>query len=377
MALTVSILVGGVSVGVLGADAVAGAVGAQNWTAPVAVAGADSGLNSVSCPDANDCTAVGVRVAPGGDKAIVETETAGVWAASATKVDSPLFAVLSSVSCADAADCTAVGATDAGAPLYVTESGGTWGPATDFSGFTGAAEVTSVSCTAPTECAAVGGTDTGEPFYVSESAGVWGSPTVVKPAGTAGIFASVSCSDASDCTAVGEDQDTPTYADRPFYATESGGVWGAAAVVTGPGTQGVFYSVSCSDATDCTAVGGAGADVSTGVYTGAIAATESGGTWGAFSVIPKPSGAVPGDLTSVSCWSATNCTAIGAKGAKNNIPVFTTDTGGSWAPIVRNEPIATALVGVSCTAALACTGVGYGHPALHEYDAMYVVESPT
>jgi hypothetical protein len=200
---------------------------------------------------------------------------------------------------------------------------------------------------------------------------------VVTPAGTAGIFAGVSCSDASDCTAVGEDQDAPTYADRPFYATESGGVWGVATVVPGAGTLGVFYSVSCSDATDCTAVGGAGGDVSSGVYTGAIAATESGGTWGDFAVVPKVNGGDAGDFDSVSCWSATNCTAIGAKGTRGNRPVFATDSGGTWAPLMQNEPIATAEVSVSCTGALACAAVGYGHPALHQYDAMYVVESPT
>jgi hypothetical protein len=261
--------------------------------------------------------------------------------------------------------------------MYITESGGTWGPVTNFSGFTSTAQVTSVSCTAAGDCTAVGGTDAGDPFYVTESSGVWGSPTVVTPAGTAGIFASVSCSDASDCTAVGEDQNAPTYADRPFYATESGGVWGAATVVSGAGTLGVFYSVSCSDATDCTAVGGAGGDVSSGVYTGAIAATESGGTWGDFAFVPKLNGKDGGHLDSVSCWSATNCTAIGAKGAKGNRPSFATDSGGTWAPLMGNEPIATAEVSVSCTGALACTAVGYGHPALHQYDAMYVVESPT
>jgi hypothetical protein len=372
--MSASILIG-VALSAISSGSVAGAsITAQNWSAPVAVAAADSGLNSVSCPDANDCTAVGVRVAASGDKPIVETEAGGVWAPSVTKVDAPLAAALAGVSCSDATDCTAVGETDAGAPIYITESGGTWGPATDFSGFTGAAVVTGVSCVDATDCTAVGYTGSEDPFYVTETGGTWGSPTVVTPAGEGAVFASVSCSDATDCTAVGYDVDPPTYTARPFYTTESGGTWGSGIVVAGPGTEGAFYGVSCSDASDCTAVGGAGADVGSGVYTGAIAATESSGTWGNFTVIPKPNDVAAGHLDSVSCWSATNCTAVGDNGDR---PVFATDSSGTWAPLIRNEPVATAVVDVSCSGAFVCAAAGYGHPALHKYDAMYVTESPT
>jgi hypothetical protein len=198
---------------------------------------------------------------------------------------------------------------------------------------------------------------------------------VVTPAGAGGIFASVSCSDASDCTAVGIDEDSPTFAARPFYATESAGTWGAAIIVGGPGTQGAFYSVSCSDPTDCTAVGGAGPNVLSGKYTGAIAATDSGGTWGSFAVVPRANGLDLGDLVTVSCWSATNCTAVGDSG--HDRPVFSTDTAGTWSPLVKTEAKGNAVVSVSCAAAETCTAVGYGHqhPAEAHYDAMYVTES--
>ena len=51
------------------------------------------------------------------------------------------------------------------------------------------------------------------------------------------LFAGVSCTDATDCTAVGYDDH-----DEPFYAVETEGVWGPATEVTAPGGGGYFQA---------------------------------------------------------------------------------------------------------------------------------------
>ena len=79
----------------------------------------------------------------------------------------------------------------------------------------------------------------------------WGTPGEVSGPGGSGLFQGVSCTDASDCTAVGYDNNR-----QPIYATETGGTWGTPTEVTGSdGGGGYFFGVSCTDATDCTAAG--------------------------------------------------------------------------------------------------------------------------
>ena len=64
-------------------------------------------------------------------------------------------------------------------------------------------------------------TTNGQPVYVTDANGTWGSVTEVPGApGGSGSFSGVSCTGASDCTAVGQDADG-----QPIYATESHGVW--------------------------------------------------------------------------------------------------------------------------------------------------------
>jgi hypothetical protein len=82
------------------------------------------------------------------------------------------------------------------------------------------------------------------PSYVTETDGTWGQVTVV-PGLADAQFRAVSCTDATDCTAVG--------GGGPMFATETDGTWGS---VTLSGGVVYYEGVSCTDATHCTAVGG-------------------------------------------------------------------------------------------------------------------------
>ena len=175
----------------------------------------------------------------------------------------------------------------------------------------------------------------------------WGTATEVPVPSPPGTFSSVSCTDASDCTAVGGDDSNG----EPIYATESGGTWGTPTEIPTP-NGGSFNAVSCSDATDCTAVGDA--------WNGQeFYATESGGTWGAVTEIPTPNG---GGFNGVSCSDATDCTAVGGD-------YIATESGGTWGtPTEIPTPYGGSFNAVICSDATDCTAVGgpynsnYGQP---------------
>ncbi len=156
-----------------------------------------------------------------------------------------------------------------------------------------------------------------------------------------GDSSGVSCSDALDCTAVGG---------LEFAVSESGGVWGAPAELSG--SPGGFTGVSCTGAGDCTAVGD-----SSDSQAGMIYATESGGTWGSVSELSFPPGAQGGHTYGVSCPAAGDCTAVGVDG--NQEPVSVTETNGTWEPMtIFPAPMGYYLQGVSCAAVGDCTAVG-------------------
>lgn len=175
--------------------------------------------------------------------------------------------------------------------------------------------------------------------------GAWGAATEISaPAGT-GTFNGLSCTTVY-CTAVGYDGNG-----QPIYASEGGGTWSSANEITVSG-GGQLNSVSCSGANDCTAVGLDNGDAEP------IIATETGGTWGTPTVV-----SVPGDgiFTGVSCASATNCTAVGYNFYGD--PIYATESGGTWGAATDISPPDDSgyafFYSVSCTAAGDCTAVGY------------------
>ena len=171
----------------------------------------------------------------------------------------------------------------------------------------------------------------------------------------------MSCTDATDCTAVGFGGNTNPDGDQePIYATESDGVWGAVTEVTGwSAPQAQFLGVSCTDATDCTAVGTSGSELDNQAE--AIYATESDGIWGTTSEFSGSPGG--GNLTGVSCTDAKDCTAVGVAGVNDNGPPdYVTESDGIWGPLTQfpgTSDDSNVFSGVSCTNATDCTAIGY------------------
>ena len=176
----------------------------------------------------------------------------------------PLSGSLDSVSCVDPTDCTAVGADNDQQPFYVTESDGVWGTPTQLAWPLGSGSFSAVSCPSVGNCTTVGTGEndpalTTEPLYATETNGTW-APVTEIPGGTSitglGEFtdlSAVSCAGSLDCTAVGDTGDMA--GNVPVYATETNGTWSAIETFSTSTGEGDLTAVSCTDAADCTAAG--------------------------------------------------------------------------------------------------------------------------
>jgi LPXTG-motif cell wall-anchored protein len=297
------------------------------------------------------------------------TSATGVWNQATPAVfdsgvpDTTSTAIgrFASVSCASAGNCTAVGKfKNAGGgqeAFTMTSTGGVWGQATPAVFATGVqkavpdAEFLSVSCASAGNCTAVGrfrnASNYREAFTMTSTGGVWGQASPAVFAGGVQFSAPndylqrVSCSSAGNCTAVGYFKNAASGTDA-FTMTSTGGVWGQAApAVFANGVQnstpnGNLYSVSCASAGNCTAVGyfnnAAGNKE-------AFTMTSTGGVWGQAAPAVFANGvqnSVPNDyLNWVSCASAGDCTAAGRyKDVNGNTQAFTmTSTGGTWGQV--------------------------------------------
>jgi hypothetical protein len=293
--------------------------------------------------------------------------------------------VLSGVSCAAPGTCAAVGtyydSSQRNSGLLLSESAGKWTTGVKATPPAGAVPghqvfLSRVSCASVGYCAAIGSYDTGrtqEGLLLTRSAGEW-SPGVLAtmPGGFSSpsvILSSVSCSSAGNCVAVGRYNDEAS-AQQALLVTEKAGTWSAGvqaplpADAVSPHTA-ELTSVSCPSDGNCTAVG---EYVDSAYHFQGLLLSESSGTWtaakAAMPAAVSPTGRV--DLTSVSCASAGNCSAVGNfDGADNqNHGVLLTETTGTWGPGVEAMPPASngepriAISDVSCGSPGNCTATG-------------------
>ena len=227
-----------------------------------------------------------------------------------------------------------------------------------------------VTCLSATSCTAVGygakkdpNTTLVEPKTLVErwNGTAW---SIVSSPNRAGLdeLQGVSCVSARACTAVGLSAASPKSRSsyRTLIETWNGTAW-SIVPSPNPGTgQGNFlYGVSCVTAAFCAAVGHFGACCT--AREKPITEIWNGSSW---SVAPNPPKQANADLTSVSCVSATACTAVGshhrvtppARGT-----LVESWNGSSWA-VVPSPDAGTddhnSLAGVSCTSVTACTAVG-------------------
>jgi hypothetical protein len=363
----------------------------QSMPAPAATSGGAYG--DVSCPTASACTAVGWDLsAKGGPTAI--TEIAGTWG-TPTPIAPPsgggtLPSALQAVSCADAMDCTAVGddpSADNGVlPLVATEAAGSWGAATTLA-LPGNADATSsqdshltdVDCVSAGNCMAVGNYLDKEESYrsmaVEQSGGVWSAPIELPdiPSPPFHNFAaptSISCTDSTDCVAVGIAVNTHSAWSSSYVWTEAAGTWSTPSLLRVPGNHlFTVLDVDCPDASTCIAVGESFTE-----NTGPGVAVATAGSWSDVRYLPIPQLSPLAKLssfTNVSCTTDTTCEAVGSLlsfvgTSDQTVAGAATWSNGAWSSIARvrgvgpgsTRAVDSGLLAVSCAASAACTAIG-------------------
>ena len=334
---------------------VTSAVKPPKWAAAVAPlpgdaagpAGQNIDVNSVACPAAGSCVAVGQYVGSQVVEGLLLTEATGHWTAVTSPLpkDSQGFMSLKDVACASPTRCVAIGSYEASDANYyqgliLTWSGSSWTAAEAPAPPGGPAglpdTLNSVSCLSSGQCV-IGGQFDGEPLVITATGATLtaAAPPVPAglPAGATAEFESVACASAAKCVAVGlAGQSGP--GEEGIFDTGAGSAWKAVTIPL-PGDAQVgpmvgLTSVACPSATRCVAVG---------TYTTAqnyapfpLLLTGLGTSWTAASP-PVPVGTSTYLVSNVSCQSATVCATtavVGPGSGPSEEGLLLTETGTSW-----------------------------------------------
>jgi len=316
----------------------------------------DASVDAVSCASAGNCTAAGnYQDTSGLTQGLLLTEKAGKWSrgveAAVPAGAGPGLVYLASVSCASAGNCAAVSS----GGLLLTEKAGKWATGVEATLPGNAAPVDSVllysvSCASAGDCTAVGTYETASGWsaglVLTEQAGRWATgvqATLPSNAGTSGnaVLDSVSCSSAGNCTAVGFYNGYDAGGEG-LLLTKKTGTWRRGVTASLPknaiaGKPVALTSVSCASARNCSAVGTYDNDEGSKDLTTPLGLllTEKAGKWrtGVQALPPKHSVPRPSQvsLDSVSCASAGDCVAVGAYAdGGTSQGILLTEKAGTW-----------------------------------------------
>jgi hypothetical protein len=230
-----------------------------------------------------------------------------------------------------------------------------------------------VSCPGPEECVAVGqnwslDVHTGVTLAEYWDGASWSAMDTPNPPGLDEGWAhdwyaslnGVSCVSLTACVTVGVYRD-PDEVEKPLVEVWDGSAWTMGALPWPEGAKAARLSdVSCASATECVAIGRSQSAAGT---VRALVMRWDGTGWDV-ETTPSPEGATDSWLLGVSCSSASSCTGVGAyeTGAGGTATLALHWNGSNWAiqstpnPGPRSD---AQLYDVSCPAATACMAVGY------------------
>ncbi len=329
-----------------------------NWLpqdTPVVTGASAWELTAVSCSSPNICMAVGDS-SGGASQLIAERRDQGAW--TIVPIPQPAFgSLLAGISCTSATACIAVGTLPAGfqatVPMSERWNGSSWQVLTTARvAGSHTSELSAVSCTSATKCTAVGSTQTGT--RVGTLAERWDGSSWL-PEATPGLrsgqdsgLSSLSCTSGSSCMAGGVG----------LAGRWNGKTWSLLKIARpGGGTAATLSGISCVRAGVCYAAGSFFAD---GVQT-LVAEIWNGTRWSVQDA-PITTSHDSSTLNGVSCTTATNCTAVGSyHDPVNGNRALAEDFTLRWqdqSPPELNGVISTGLDGVSCASPGACVAVG-------------------
>jgi hypothetical protein len=318
-------------------------------------------LSAVACSAANACTAVG-----NDNPATLAEEWNGTsWTIQNTpdpKGDES--ATLNGVACSAAEACTAVGfdydQSGVGVTLAEAWNGTSWKiqatPNPTGGGET--IQLNGVACSAANACTAVG-SSSARILAEAWNGTMWTVQATPAAGATESQLLGVACSASNACTAVGAyyiSSGNPATLAEAWNGTS----WTVQATPTPKGSDdSVLDGVGCSAANACEAVGyyGKSSSVST-----MLAEAWNGTTW-TIQAVPSPTGATSSTLEGVACTAANACIAVGYyNNSTTALPLAEAWNGSSWTVQAVPSPTgatAALLLGTACSAANACTAVGY------------------
>ncbi|HEX5762689.1 MAG TPA: S8 family serine peptidase [Solirubrobacterales bacterium] len=288
----------------------------------------------------------------------------------------------SGISCTSLRSCVITGAFEEGSG-FARWNGSEWRrqkrPVLPAGGVSGG--FTSVSCPSQSNCIATG--------QYKKAAGItlplaghwngkqWTSQAIpVPPEATESRVLDVSCASSTACVGIGTYRDgSETPAGFPtrlgFFAHWDGASW-TANTTSRETTRDFSGQVSCSSASFCIAVRAVKKNPSnpSSSLEAPLVERWDGAEWQVEEIEWPESGGEPAptaDLESVSCASATACTAVGTYG--NHETLAERWDGTEWtiqatpqptSPIPQ-YPMDVSLRDVTCTSSTACTAIGEGH----------------
>jgi hypothetical protein len=272
-----------------------------------------------------------------------------------SEADGTPIGTLSAVSCASPTACVAVGrpgaSTQADAAVW---NGDSWSvaPVPDPPGSTNIL-VNGISCVSATDCMAVGESlPASTPLVELWNGTAWTVGTVPIPANTEAELTAVSCTSSTYCMAVGNF--TQNYLPiGPLAEIWNGTAWAIAAL---PTTEFPLQSsLSCTGPAQCAVVGSTEAGSS-------LALGWNGSAWTSES-FAAPAGALASALSSVSCPTSADCTAVGSysNAASSDLPLVEAWNGTAWT--IQSAPAPThvtssSLGAVSCSSTSSCLATG-------------------
>lgn len=243
-------------------------------------------------------------------------------------------------------------------------------------------QLTAVSCLSATQCMGVGSYRNSSGVEVTLAEQWNGSsweilPTENPSTASSSILEGVSCTSPTHCMAVGFYHDGATNKYLPMAERWNGTEWELLTSTKSEGSRSYLYDVSCSSSTSCMAVGFYQTEEPE--YSKTFAEYWNGSSWELKPPLnPETVGGEPSAednvLRSVSCVSSTDCKTVGwhlssVKGSTQYESLAQHWNGASW--VVKNTPAVAGksdswLEGISCSAANACTTVGYASAGHHD-----------
>lgn len=312
----------------------------------------DSGLSGVTGPSAISCGALTSCIAIGTDTSRnsaswLTRDDGRTWTEVVLSAQ-PTLNVPADVSC-HGKRCVVIGAFGALPGAWVSSDGGTtWLSTRDFGRPQRGAFPVSLSCSTEDACVAVG-TD-GSGWSTLNGGAAWVShPLPEAFARGADRVAAVSCASPRVCFAVGQTQRGHGVVIR---TTNGGATW----TVLAFSTDTAFYSIACPSSQRCV-VGLGRSPLYTSQSSNVVFRTVDGGLRWIRSPLPIPTSYV----SSISCPTTTNCTAVGWHGGYSSpgstpVALVTKNGGVTWMATVAAN--AHKLNGVACSQGRDCVVVG-------------------